>query len=149
MEARLARAYEEDAVVELARRYAEAASQVGFDPAVVRTTFRGYIFTAHPTIYVAADSDGLAGLLTCSLHAYTFTTGLFTIQDVLFVLPEKRGSRAAAHLLRAFDQWSDAVGAKEVFYGTSTGRKADSFARFVARTTGAKLAGNVLKRVRE
>jgi len=148
MIARLALECEEDDLVRLgAAHAAEFAPHLEFSPDRVRTVFRNYLSTAHPTIFVAVKNDAPVGYLSAGMYDYDFAAGFFTQQLLLFVSPVHRGSRAAAHLLKAFTEWSDEIGAREAFYGTSTDHNPDGFAKLVSRVTGAKLAGNSLKRV--
>ncbi len=66
----------------------------------------------------AAGIDGVyIGMLVQQF--FTFET---TAMDVLFyVRPERRGSRAAVRLFRAFKAWAKASGAKSIQVGTMTG----------------------------
>lgn len=66
----------------------------------------------------AAGIDGIyIGMLVQQF--FTFET---TAMDVLFyVRPERRGSRAAVRLFRAFKAWAKSSGAKAIQVGTMTG----------------------------
>jgi GNAT superfamily N-acetyltransferase len=150
VEVRLALAHEEDEVLSLARQNAAVVSpHVTWNQAVASATFRRYLTAADPTFFVAVDDGKIVGFLTASIHGFTFASGIFTIQDVIYVSPDRRGTRAAARLLKAFDQWSEELGAVEIHYGTSTGFKPDRFAKFVERHSGAETVGCLLRRVRK
>src|SRR5690606_25371393 len=98
--------------VELARMaVAESVRNVGFNPDRVRETFRHYLATATPTIFVVEQNRELIGFLNASISGYDFADGLFTTQQVLFVRPDKRGTRAAALLVKMLVDWSDQLGA--------------------------------------
>jgi len=67
------------------------------------------------------SSAGIDGIYIGMLvqQFFTFET---TAMDVLFyVRPERRGSRAAVRLFRAFKAWAKASGAKSIQVGTMTG----------------------------
>lgn len=122
MFARLALEAEETEYVELARQaVAESAPHIPFSEAAVRRTFQAYLTQAHPTIFVVEDRRRLIAFLNATINGYTFADGHFTTQEVLFVVPEKRGTRAAPLLLREFCQWSDRLGALENTGGNDNG----------------------------
>lgn len=103
-----------DTIVELARLGAEESMrELGFNPERVRETFQKYLETANPTFFVVEQKWEVFGFLLASMSAYNFTDGFFTTQEVMFVRPDKRGTRAAALLVKTFVQWSDRLGALE------------------------------------
>lgn len=145
---RLALPSDEDAVIDLARRQvAETLPHLDFDEAITRRTFRRYLDTADPTIFVAVDNGQIIGHLMALMHTYAFTSGLFTVQEVLFVLPVKRGTRAAALLMREFTRWSDQLGARENIGGNSNKFHSEQTAKFLGRF-GFEIVGYSMKRVR-
>lgn len=103
--------------------------------------------TAHPTIFVAEDAGEVVGYIACSLNEYTFTSGVFVSQEVIYVRPDKRGTRAAVRLIKEFLRWGEVVGAREWTFGVSNGfhpeRTAKLFEHF-----GAERVGVYLKKVR-
>lgn len=140
---------DEDAVVEITGiDIAETLPHLGFDPEITRQTFREALKPQNPFIFVA-EKDGLVvGFLMAFVNPYAFTTGFFSSQEVIYVRPEYRGTRAAALLLEAFNSWSDRIGAREVFVGVANGRKAHKFAAFVQRMFSFDFAGLYLRRIR-
>ena len=67
------------------------------------------------------SSAGIDGIYIGMLVQQFFTFEI-TAMDVLFyVRPERRGSRAAVRLFRAFKAWAKARGAKAIQVGTMTG----------------------------
>jgi GNAT superfamily N-acetyltransferase len=68
--------------------------------------------------------EGPAGIdgIYIGMLVQQFFTFEITAMDVLFyVRPERRGSRAAVRLFRAFKAWAKASGAKAIQVGTMTG----------------------------
>lgn len=144
---RLAIEADEDAFVELARlAVAESARHVGFNEDRVRRTFHGYLDEAHPTIFVAERRRELIGFLMATMSEYTFADGLFTTQEVLFVRPDLRGTRAAAYLLDEFTRWSDRLGALENTGGNDNGLFTEQTARLLERR-GFERVGLFMRRI--
>lgn len=144
---RLALEEDEDAYVELARAAVEeSARHVGYSEAKVRATFRAYLDTAHPTIWVVDDRREIIGFLNATMSDYTFADGIFTTQEVLFVRPDRRGSRAAALLLRNFVRWSDQLGALENTGGNDNAINSELTAKFLKRY-GFEHVGFFMRRI--
>lgn len=105
---------DEDTFVDLARLWvAESYPEHTFSEDRVRETFRRYLETAHPTFFFAEQDGRVIGVLQASISSYDFADGIYTTLCGTFVHPDKRGSRAAALLLKAFTRWSDRLGAIE------------------------------------
>jgi len=149
MFARLAIADDEDAVVGLARmQVEETLSHLEFMEHITRDTFQQSIRTADPTIFVVEERGEVFGYLMALMNGYAFTDGVFVVQEVIYVRPDKRGTRAAAHLVDAFVQWGERVEAKEIIFGISNKFQPERTAKFFELTAGAELVGFYLKRVR-
>lgn len=147
MHVRLALPADEDACVELARfQVEETLPHLDFDEATTRRTFQRYLDTADPTIFVAVEKGAVIGHLMALMHTYAFTSGLFTVQEVLFVRPDKRGTRAAALLMDEFTRWSDQLGARENIGGNSNKFHSERTAKFLSRF-GFEIVGYSMKRV--
>lgn len=147
MEVRLGRPDDEDAVVALTKRdVAETLPHLDCDEAMVRETYRRYLKTAVPTVFVADDNGVVIGFLLAYIHGYAFTRGIFTVQEVLYVDPTSRGTRAAAHLMAEFVRWSDMLGARENIGGNSNEFHSERTARFLEHF-GFKKVGYSMKRV--
>jgi L-amino acid N-acyltransferase YncA len=80
------------------------------------------------------------------IHGYAFTSGIFTVQEVLYVKPGSRGTRAAAQLMAEFVRWSDMLHARESFGGNSNGFNSERTARFLEHF-GFRKVGYSMKRV--
>ena len=101
------------------------------------------LVTGHPVIFVAEVQNDIHGALVASVNEYTFTSGLFVDQRVLYVRPDKRGTRAAANLIKEFLAWGQSIGAEEATFGVSNGfqpeRTAKLFELFGAKRVGYNL----------
>jgi hypothetical protein len=93
----------EDAYVELARQAVEeSAREVGFNPTACARPSTATSTARHPTIFVVEQNRELVGFMNATISEYTFADGIFTTQEVMFIRPDKRGTRAAASLVRHF-----------------------------------------------
>lgn len=124
-----------DALVELARlNAADSCPYLTFNEDRVRATYQRYLATANPTFFFAVDDSGrTVGFLEATMQDYEFAVGFFTTQQVIFVHPDKRGTRAAALLVDMFTRWSDALGALENTGGNDNDLTSDRTARFLGR----------------
>lgn len=125
---------------------AEARPWLAFDEHKAVETFYGYLDTADPTIFVAEDADGLAGFVVASINEYRMSAGLFVLHEVVFVRPEKRGTRAAARLMKHLIAWSKSLGAVEIIGGNDSNLRSDKTARFMERF-GFERVGYAMRRV--
>lgn len=145
---RLATPDEEDTLVELARLcVAEGVPHIAFIEQRVRETFQRYLKTARPTFFFAEQEGRVVGFMQAGICGYDFADGIFTTQDVLFVHPDKRGSRAAALLMENFVSWSDELGALENRGGNDNGLTSERTARFLGRF-GFENVGYFVRRIR-
>lgn len=146
---RLACDYEEDVFVELSRMAVlESASHVGFSADKVRETFRKYLDTANPTIFFVEERRDVLGFLMATMSGYRFADGFYTTQEVMFVRPDKRGSRAAVLLVKQFVTWSDKLGALENTGGNDNGLFTERTARLL-ESQGFERVGLFMRRVKE
>lgn len=146
---RLAMPRDRQVVVDLARMdVAETLPHLDFDEEITGRTFDNAIAQAHPTIFVAEIDGEVIGFLMGVLETYAFTSGVFVVQEVLYVRPDRRGPRAAVLLLDEFRRWGEAVNARELIYGITNGRKTGAFERFIGRFTRAEYAGKFFKEAR-
>lgn len=148
MQVRLALPSDEDGFVALARAgHEESLPYVRFSEEKTRATFHRYLSTAHPTITVVEDKGDLIALLSQTISEYQTGYGIYTTQEVLFVRPDRRGSRAAALLLREFTRWSDALGAIENTGGNDNAIHSEHTAKFLGRF-GFEQVGFFMRRIR-
>lgn len=118
-----------------------------FDPERAGRAFDSAIAKAHPTIFVAEQRREVIGYLAAELCEYSFASGIYVEQRVLYVRPDKRGSRAAASLVQEFIRWGEIVGADEWIFGVSNGIDTDRTARFFEKF-GAERVGYHLRKVK-
>lgn len=146
---RLALEEEADACVELARmQTAETLPHIPFCEEKARETFQRYLDTANPTIFVCEGAGrSVIGMLIATMSSYAFATGLCVNQEVLYVHPDHRHSRAAVRLIEHFSEWADRLGAREVFTGVSNGVQAERVSRLFERC-GFSPVGSYLRRIR-
>ena len=133
MKVRLALEHEEDEFVEMAAVALSTKPHLTFDEGRARETFRGYINTASPTIWLAEDKGQVIGMLVADFYLHRVAHGLFTTQEVLFVKPERRGGRAAATMMKTLIEWSRELGANEIVGGNDNGRNSEQMARFLGK----------------
>jgi L-amino acid N-acyltransferase YncA len=147
MQVRLAIATDIDAFIALAQAaHAESLPHVPYSEVKVIETFERYLETAHPTITVAVTDVGeLVGFMTQTISDYPSGIGLFTTPEVTFVRPDKRGSRAAALLLRHFIEWSDQLGALESTGGNDNSKHSEQTKKLLARF-GFETVGYFMRR---
>ena len=129
---RLALEEDVEAIVALARMNCEISTpHLEFSEDRVRETIASYFETADPTMFVAVDKDEVTGLLVATINGYRHAYGLYTTQEVLFVRPDKHGSRAAVILMKELIAWSEKLGAKEITGGNDNKFKSERTAKFL------------------
>lgn len=134
--------------LELARmQVEETLPHLDFRPDIAARTFDAAVATGNPTIFVADEDGELIGYLVGLIEGYAFTSGVYCAQEVLYVRPDKRGTRAAACLTKEFIKWGDVVGARELSFGISNKFQPERTARFFEHF-GAERVGIYLRKVR-
>jgi L-amino acid N-acyltransferase YncA len=129
---RLALKQDLPAIVEMARMNCEiSTSFLTFAPERVEETFRGYLERAETTFFVVEDKREVVGFLLATINGYRHATGLWTSQEVLFVRPDKHGTRAAVLLMKELVRWSESLGAIEIKGGNDNDFKSERTARFL------------------
>lgn len=111
----------------------------------------GLEYLANPercSVLVCEDAHGrLLGMHAGYISEYYFGRDLIASDLLLFVDPCKRGSLAAALLVRSFEEWAFAKGAKEVCPGSSTMVAPERTAKLYERL-GYTVVGNLFKKGR-
>jgi L-amino acid N-acyltransferase YncA len=144
---RLALEEDEDVVVEMARaQVAETLPHLDFDDYLTRASFHRYLDNANPTIFVVERDRKIVGVLWALIENYAFTSGIYVVQEVIYVLPEHRGSRAAVALVKEFTRWGEQMKAREIIFGISNKFQPERTAKFF-QMFGAEIVGFYLKRV--
>jgi L-amino acid N-acyltransferase YncA len=131
---RLALEGERDKVVELCRQaVAESVRGIEPDVAIIGETFDTYLASADPTFFVVDQHHEPIAFLMATISSYPFAAGIYTTQQVMFVRPDKRGTRAAALLLKELIAWSLRLGAKEITGGNNNGLYTERTARLLEK----------------
>lgn len=131
MEVRFAKVQDMDDIVEMSRENAKTRPGLVFNEVRTRATVVDYLEKASPSMWVCEDKGEVIGLLVADFYVYRAFDGLFTTQEVLFVKPEKRGSRAATLLMRELISWSKMLGAKEIIGGNDNEDNSERTAKFL------------------
>lgn len=103
------------------------------DDRMRETFFDDYDRDSRCLIFVVEKDGEVLGFLLTGMYRYRAFRGLFTVQEVLFVRPDKRGTRAAALLMKKLIEWSKSVGAREVVGGNDNDVLSEHTARFLSR----------------
>lgn len=129
---RLALDTDEDVVVEMARaNIEETRPEITFNEEKCRASFLSYLLTASPTVFVVEHKREVVGFLLAEIMEYRAADGLFTTQEVMFVRPDKRGTRASVLLMKQLIAWSEQLGAIEIVGGNDNGFNSERTARFL------------------
>lgn len=149
MLARLAMPEDKNEFLALAQmQVEETLPHLDFVRDLAEETFDQSVKHADPTIFVVEENRTVVGYLLAFLEGYSFTTGVFVVQEVLYVRPDKRGTRAAVRLIKEFVRWGETVGAREWIFGISNKFQPDRTARLFEKLTGAERVGVYLKKTR-
>lgn len=129
---RLALESDIDAVTEMAKaNIEETRPGMEFDEFKCRESFYQYLDTASPTIWVVEDNREIIAFLLADMYEYRAATGLFTTQEVMYVKPAKRGTRASVLLMKTLIAWSQQLGAKEIIGGNDNEFNSERTAKFL------------------
>jgi len=130
---RLALKSDISSIVDMARANRdETCPDEDFDADMVRGTFVRYLKTASPTFFVVEDRGAVIAFLQCYMFGYDYRAGLYTVQKVLYVTPEKRGTRAAVLLIKHLIQWSQQLGADRIEGGNDNSFQSERTAKFLS-----------------
>ena len=141
MRVRLALEGDTDALLSLAEmQVAETLEHLPFDREMAAETLRRILRGDGEILWVAENGREIVGFLWATLNGYSFCTGVFVSQEVVYVCPDKRGTRAAVQLLREYISWGRIVGATEILFGISNGKHPERAARLFAHL-GAEQVG--------
>ena len=147
--ARPAIAADEDAVVEIIREaIPEVFPRAEFSEARARETFSWVIHKPPCVGFVVEDFSGIIGFSICSFETLPFSDGSFSEQRAIFVRPDKRGTRAAAELVQAFERWTVHLRPVVADINLASDRRPEETARFMRRF-GFKSVGHLLRKVGE
>lgn len=144
MKVRFAEVGDMDEMVEMARDNAKTRPNLTFNEVRTRAAIVDYLTTARPSMWVAEKDGALYGLLVADFYIHRYFDGLFTTQEVLYVKPEKRGTRAATLLMRELIAWSKGLGAREIIGGNDNEYNSDRTAKFLSHF-GFRSVGHAMR----
>jgi GNAT superfamily N-acetyltransferase len=98
-----------------------------------------------PTLLIVTHDGDPAGFLLANRAEWEGTTGFFIFQRLLYVRPDKRGTRAAATLLTRFVKWAESFNPVEICCGIAEGQRSRVAARFL-KSLGFIPAGQQIMR---
>ena len=132
MQVRLAYETDVDAFVEMAKaNIDETRPDMEWDEDTCRDTFWEYIDSASPTIWMCVKGEEPIGFLLADMYGFRAAKGLIVTQEVIFVRPAYRGSRAALLLMKELIAWAKQMGAKEIIGGNDNSFNSERTARFL------------------
>lgn len=115
-----------------------------FDPDKVRWTFDQYLSKTASTFFVVEQKRQVIAFLQACMYGYDYRAGLYTVQKVLFVTPENRGTRAAVLLMKELIRWSHLIGADRIEGGNDNDFNSERTAAFL-RHFGFKQVGYAMR----
>lgn len=119
----------------------ETLPHLDFRPDLVEQTMVQSVTSGDPLALVYEGPGGdITGFLVARIYEYTFSSGHFVSQEVIYVRPDKRGTRAAVELLREYIRWGRETGAREILFGVSNGHNPERTARLFEKL-GAECVG--------
>jgi GNAT superfamily N-acetyltransferase len=98
-----------------------------------------------PTILVVTGDEELIGFLMANCADWEGAAGFFIYQRLLYVRPDKRGTRAAAVLLSRFVRWAETFNPIEIDCAIGEGQRSALGARFL-KSLGFEPAGQQIMR---
>ena len=143
---RFARLDEIDELVVLARLLHQESimSYLPFSEEKVRRLAIDYISEPERHCVLAAEDNGkVIGIFVGQIIDYFFNDERLAISTFFYVRPEKRGF-ISLRLVRKFEEWARAHGAREIEFDMSSGVNADRSATLMERL-GYRRVGHVLK----
>jgi GNAT superfamily N-acetyltransferase len=115
------------------------------DEAKIETIFRAGMDSPDWLVAVAVDGDELVGLMVL-FRMQMFFGPAYEVGDLAFyVLPNSRGSRAAAKMLLYAELWASAKPVAVMRFGIMTGIRADATRRFFEKM-GYRVTGLVVQK---
>ncbi len=139
-----------EALIELgAEMHQESAyAFLPYDRGQVRALIIQYIEDRTTRCGLVAETDGtLIGMIGGAAMDYYFCHEILVADEVLFVRRDRRGSMAAARLIRGLQEWATRCGARELCLSVSTNVHHDATGRLYERLGFTKVGGIFKKRL--
>lgn len=112
---------------------AEKTPHLVFDEARANRAVDNHLACRNIAFFVVEEGEEVIGFLGALLNDYMAHAGFSVAQELFYVRPDKRGTRAAASLFAEFNRWADSLGPEEVFAGIATGHRPAVAARWMRR----------------
>lgn len=134
-------------IVEMARlNVEETRSEHGFDADRVREVYCKYLFRGNPVIYVVEHNRKVVAFLLAVVCQFRFADGQYAVQEVLYVRPEFRGTRAAVLLMKHLIAEAERQDLREILGGNDNGFNSDRTKRFLEHF-GFEMVGFSMRRL--
>lgn len=148
MLSRLATEFDEEQIVAMApAAVAESFPHLTYSEERWRETFRHYLATSEIVFFVAEENREVFGFNVVAWGESAFSDSLFAEQRIIYVKPDKRGTRAAAELVTAYSRWAERLGITDVDIHLANGRRTKQIVRYMRRL-GFENVGAALRQKR-
>lgn len=124
---------------------AELRPSLTYDGTRAEANFNRALARGNPHVMVVEDAGRIVGFMVAAALEYAACSGFYIEQQLFYVRPDKRGSRAAAVLFAGFIRWAESIKPEEVFAGVAWGRRSAAAARWLGRF-GFEPAGQQIMR---
>lgn len=132
MKVRFAQEHDYEEILAMGRHNCEQTMPGSpYEPERVARIYQDYLEGGNPSFFVVEKDEKILGFLVVGFGDYDYRSGFFTIQKVLYVKPENRGSRAASLLMKHLVNWSRELGASEIIGGNDNDFKSDRTSKFL------------------
>lgn len=118
---RPARVEDIPAIVEKGRRFHDESSYVHVTYSPERVEAHCHLLIKAGFIVVAEIDGQIAGAMLGDVYTPWYTTDGVGIEYALYIEPERRNGLIAVKLVRAWEKWCTAMGAKQLRPGVGTG----------------------------
>lgn len=95
-------------------------------------------------VLVAERAGAMIGYCHVAASEFLFSAEMGSTLQLLYVLPDKRGSLAAVKLLHAARRWARLAGAREILFGASSGVAIARTDRMMRRLGFTVVGGNYM-----
>ena len=96
-------------------------------------------------VYLAYNDNKPVGYLVAYVKPYLFNRGVSVGQEMLYVVPDSRGGKAAIALMKKLDDLAKENNALEVYAGVANGYNAEKALKFFERLGYEKVGSYVRK----
>ena len=120
-------------------------SDLQYDPVFIKRHFYRLLSWTTCCLLIAVDSERTIGFMSGSVSAAMFGPDLIAMEDLFYVEPDMRGSKAGVshELLRQFCYWAAEQGVARISIINVAGTDDDKFQRLLG-TYGFRKAGSAM-----